>query len=509
MTVRSIVKISLTASVTLVTGSYLFEATNKVIAEENTEHIDSSASKTSNNFEINGKIAVIGTGIGGASATHFLRKLLGNEVQIDVFEKNDHLGGRMHAIDVNGEQIESGGTIIHSSNRYMVDFAKDLEMDTNIATDDAKLGIYNGKEFVFLQSSWKWLNVAKLIWRYGPFSLRNMDSALTRMLNDFVKIYDIQESEQAFRTVPEMLNALGGDHFVELTKNTSTQALKDEGVGDTLIQELITGISRCNYGQSTDDVNGFTGFVSLAGAQEGALWNVKDGNYKVPQSLIENSKANIRTNTKITSIKRYERDNKVKYELEGAPKNEFYDAIIVAAPLEVPSCFLDCTKCKNWPCKEELQKYQKTIATFIQMPLNHEYFGVKCKEDMADVVITTDSKENAFSTVAPQKTVKGVVTEPPVYKIFSREPLSDALVKKMFIVNSDNENKTSSDRTVVSWLAYPHYSPPEKFLPFELDEGVFYVNAIERAASAMEMSAIGGRNAALLAYHYLKGAPKK
>ena len=73
------------------------------------------------------------------------------------------------------------------------------ELDTNIATDDAKLGIYNGKEFVFLESSWKWLNMAKLIWRYGPISLRNMDNALTRMLKDFVKIYDFQENEQAFK----------------------------------------------------------------------------------------------------------------------------------------------------------------------------------------------------------------------------------------------------------------------------------------------------------------------
>ena len=37
-----------------------------------------------------------------------------------------------------------------------------------------------------------------------------------------------------------------------------------------------------------------------------------------------------------------------------------------------------------------------------------------------------------------------------------------------------------------------------------LDEGVFYVNAIERVASAMEMSCLGGRNAALLVKDYLQ-----
>ena len=54
------------------------------------------------------------------------------------------------------------------------------------------------------------------------------------------------------------------------------------------------------------------------------------------------------------------------------------------------------------------------------------------------------------------------------------------------------------------WLAYPHYTPPEKFLPFQLDDGVFHVNAVERAASAMEMVSIGGRNVALLAHQYLQ-----
>jgi len=36
---------------------------------------------------------------------------------------------------------------------------------------------------------------------------------------------------------------------------------------------------------------------------------------------------------------------------------------------------------------------------------------------------------------------------------------------------------------------------------FKLHDALYYVNAIEWAASAMEMSAIGGRNVAILAYN--------
>ena len=82
-----------------------------------------------------------------------------------------------------------------------------------------------------------------------------------------------------------------------------------------------------------------------------------------------------------------------------------------------------------------------------------------------------------------------------VWKVFSRKPLTDDEKLKLF-----SESKQSKE---VIWLAYPHYTPPEKFLPFILDDGVFYVNAIEWAASAMEMSALSGRNAALLTGNYL------
>ena len=58
---------------------------------------------------------------------------------------------------------------------------------------------------------------------------------------------------------------------------------------------------------------------------------------------------------------------------------------------------------------------------------------------------------------------------------------------------------------VVSWLAYPHFTPPEKFWSFALDDGVFYVSAIEHSVSAMEMSAVSAQNAALLSHKYYTG----
>lgn len=82
-----------------------------------------------------------------------------------------------------------------------------------------------------------------------------------------------------------------------------------------------------------------------------------------------------------------------------------------------------------------------------------------------------------------------------VWKIFSRTPLTDEQKQWLF------HNHTECNE--VQWLAYPHYTVPQKFLSFVLDHGVFYANAIEWAASAMEMSCLAAKNVALLTERYL------
>lgn len=57
------------------------------------------------------------------------------------------------------------------------------------------------------------------------------------------------------------------------------------------------------------------------------------------------------------------------------------------------------------------------------------------------------------------------------------------------------------DLRLVKWLAYPAYSPTKELPSFVLHDRLYFVNAIESAASAIEMSLVGARNVALLAYN--------
>lgn len=70
--------------------------------------------------------AIIGGGIGGTSCAYFLREIFKDLAKIDVYEGNK-VGGRLATIVMNdGNEYETGGSIIHQRNKYMSDFVTNL-----------------------------------------------------------------------------------------------------------------------------------------------------------------------------------------------------------------------------------------------------------------------------------------------------------------------------------------------------------------------------------------------
>ncbi|KAI4809922.1 hypothetical protein KUCAC02_018777 [Chaenocephalus aceratus] len=116
-------------------------------------------------------------------------------------------------------------------------------------------------------------------------------------------------------------------------------------------------------------------------------------------------------------------------------------------------------------------------------------------------ILTMDSEDsiiNSLSSIDPVQIPEGYIRPPAsvahVWKVFSPQPLTPEQLQDMFITwDSSSETR---------WLAYPIYRPPQrKTPPFILHNRLYYLNAVEWAASAMEMSAISARNVALLAHH--------
>ncbi|XP_036118911.1 prenylcysteine oxidase 1 [Molossus molossus] len=448
------------------------------------------------------KIAIIGAGIGGTSAAYYLRQKFGKDVKIDLFERGE-VGGRLATTAIQGQEYEAGGSVIHPLNLHMKRFVKDLGLST-VQSSGGLIGVSNGKTLVFEESSWFIINIIKLIWQYGFQPLR-MHMWVEDVLDKFMRIYRYQSHDYAFSSVENLLHSLGGDDFLGMLNRTILETLQKAGFSEKFLDEMIVPINRLNYGQGTG-INSFVGVVSLAGADSG-LWAVEGGNKLVCSRLLQASRSNLisgsvmyieeKTRTKQTGnpTKMYE----IVYQTGSETRSDFYDIVLVATPLNRKMSNITFLNFDP-PIEEFHQYYQQIVSTFIRGKLNSTIFSSRTLDEFGlTTVLTTDKSDlfiNSIGIVSsvrennnPQASTGGAF----VWKIFSRETLTKEQILKLFV---------SYDYSVKQqWLAYPHYKPPEKCPSIILHDRLYYLNGIECAASAMEMSAIAAHNAALLAYH--------
>jgi prenylcysteine oxidase/farnesylcysteine lyase len=173
-------------------------------------------------------------------------------------------------------------------------------------------------------------------------------------------------------------------------------------------------------------------------------------------------------------------------------KSSLYDIVIIATPLtEDTQANIQFT---NFPKKFTFPGvYHTTICTVVQGKLNVSYFGFESEKDAVDEILTV-RQDFPFSSIGrlnpvDYKSKEGVFD---VWKIFSHKPLTKEQLNNLFL-EIKNVN-------VIDWLAYPHYHAKQRNDEFILYKHLFHSNAIEWAASAMEMSVTGAKNVALLSY---------
>ena len=87
-----------------------------------------------------------------------------------------------------------------------------------------------------------------------------MQGVVNDLMRKFSNIYKLQEQGEMFETVPDMLRSMGGEQFYDLTQISTRKYLKEKGLSQQLIDELVTAVMRINYGQSTE-LNAFAGKV--------------------------------------------------------------------------------------------------------------------------------------------------------------------------------------------------------------------------------------------------------
>jgi prenylcysteine oxidase/farnesylcysteine lyase len=373
-------------------------------------------------------------------------------------------------------------------------------------------------EFVFTESGWSVVTLAKVLWRYGSSPLTTR-SLVRRFVDLFGQLYASLPQAPATSAFG-ILQAGGLDHLPGTSANATLRAA---GVGARFVEELATGITRTNYGSDTT-LNGLAGLVSLAGS--GAdLFAVAEGNQRVAEGAARLAGARVRLSTTVTAVTRVEaaRGHAVTYTVGHRPtdpatgcamgrrwadaaaaaaagpcphharptvdnaagdQEDTFDLVVLATPYALADIAwhggLNATVPAAVNTSRAQHDYRTTHATFVRGRLIPEYFGVATAADIPDTVITM---EPGRDTTAPpriptDRTVHfssiGTLRHYPdgtrLIKVFSRVALTP-LHLEQFIEWSTPAKKAQALDGVVrrAWYAYPYLRPPASANPQDLD----------------------------------------
>jgi prenylcysteine oxidase/farnesylcysteine lyase len=158
------------------------------------------------------------------------------------------------------------------------------------------------------------------------------------------------------------------------------------------------------------------------------------------------------------------------------------DAVIIATPLETAAIELD-VPLPHGPAIAS-RPFQVTHATFVAGNLNAAFFGHASSSQLPGTILTVEDPDIWISSVG--RVGFSPTTGTPVYKVFSRESLTDRQVESLFRHSFEVER--------IVWRAYPVLLPSTSWPAFELAKGLYYPNAMESAVSTIETEAVAARN---------------
>lgn len=433
-------------------------------------------------------VCIVGAGIAGASAAHFL-SLSQHVPRITVFEKSDKIGGRIQSLQLQDPHlatVEAGASIISNANVLLRHFASLLNLSEKPKPkpNRTKFSLWNGTHVIMSTSQTSYITIARLLVRYGmsPIWSRRLTK---RLLKLFHNIYPQNITNYDCPGYPTVQSLLARTGLFNLTQTKFSDEIANQ-LSTQFSKEIVSAITRVNYGQNVAEMNGLAGNIALAGSGS-ELWGVKGGNVLIPTALLERSAALVNLQTRVTKVMRRDGGGYiVNSQNQGSGKHESHcDAVIITSPIELDNIHLPEDVAGKMHVERE---FQKTVATFIEGTLSAK-FG-----EGVSSVLTTEGVDVGFTSVGFIKQIGENGKKRAFWKVFSREKMSHTTIGNLFehgwIV-----------RKVIPWMAYPKFKVPESFAPFDVDpvgKAVFYTSPIESAGSAMEMSAIAGANAAAL-----------
>lgn len=425
-------------------------------------------------------LAIVGSGIAGCSASDFTHQEF-NNIEIDVFEKQSRIGGRIHETEFDEYTFEVGAMAFHEESRYMKEYIDRFGLERadpfkleQEPSDEPMVGrsyaVWDGQRLT-AEMSYSLGDGLSLLGKYG-LSLPRLWWLSRRVFKQFNSLYDVLEDGKHFESADAMLGSVNLSH---IARQPAGAYLREHGVSPACIEEILDPLSRTLYGQDAR-MNALVDLIIFK-AGFSRWYSIRGGNTQLLECLLDAASATLYTDTKITSITA----NAGTYTLTTTESSEEYgpyDAVIIATPLEKTDIEFDGITTSVASDRE----YQSMHNCFVKGVLDPTYFGMETHDDHPAIIGTTTDVDGTFNTIE----IAREQDDANIHLLNSTSRLSNDLLETVF---SSIENVER-----FPWDAYPVYEPPLSYPPFQLDSSLYYVNAMESAISTMETEVMGSRN---------------
>jgi prenylcysteine oxidase/farnesylcysteine lyase len=410
-------------------------------------------------------LAIIGAGIGGCSAAYFAHKYLPSS-KVTVYEMEDRIGGRILTFNAKEMKREIGATFFHPINKIICEIVKELNLNMRKLEEPMDIAVYNGTEIIFKSSQSKFYTMLKLLTKY-KLSVPRLLLSLREAKGKIRKWYEEKRSIEFW----ELFEHIGFDKWYQLPLD---QILVEVGVDRNFIDEIITPITRIIYSQNAE-LGGFAGLASLLGIYGDSMYSLTDGNDVLARKLVKASNSKVKLRCKVKSI---EKTSNGSFRVLSDENISVFDGVIVAAPLEVANITFEGVANQ----KRQTREYQKIYIRVMTGSIDPSYFNLVVSTKLPSIILTSKEADpiTRFSVNKSTRDESWVT-------VTSTEPIGDDLLDDLF-----KNGRTILDHT---WkAAYPIFKPIQKIPLTCLDNGLVYLNAIESAASSLELSAFAALN---------------
>ena len=253
------------------------------------------------------KIAIIGAGPSGASAAYYLSK---NGYKVEVFEKENFVGGRTHVFDNGQTRFDTGASFFTNFYPLLLSLIKDLNLEDEVIELERRVGLREKEilaEFAF--------GDVKTFWNLPFLTFRDKITMIYKTILLTLKRRKLDLVD------PKKLSSLDDESIANWARSYLS-----ENVYEYCIKP---GVEPFWY-FSCEDVSRAMTTVLQGRAADAKFFTFKYGMASITSKLLSDSE--LKTNCTVNKVEKINGKYQLSFNNKMEEKAEIYDGIVMACP---------------------------------------------------------------------------------------------------------------------------------------------------------------------------------